>query len=93
MEICECTPWQCCPTYGLDLPTSSTITGVRGAAGGRQPAAPARRCEFRLVYNIILVLILLQLLLLLSPPNLVGGSSGFECPNARQKTTYTGCYC
>ena len=24
-------------SYGLDLPTSSTITGVRGVAGGRQP--------------------------------------------------------
>ena len=40
MEIASCTPWQhFCRTYGLDFPTSPTITGVRGAAGGRQPAA------------------------------------------------------
>ena len=27
--------WQYCRIYGLDLPISSTITGMRGAAGGR----------------------------------------------------------
>ena len=37
MEISSCTPWQYCRTYGLDVPTSST--GMRRAAGGRQPAA------------------------------------------------------
>ena len=39
------TPWQytavyvLCRIHGLDLPTSSTTTDMRGAAGGRQPAA------------------------------------------------------
>ena len=40
-----CTPWQCCRTYGLDFPTSSIITGMRGAAGGRQPAAAKPACN------------------------------------------------
>ena len=38
MEISSCTPWQYCRTYGLGFPTSSTIAGVRGAAGERQLA-------------------------------------------------------
>ena len=42
-EICQCTPWQCCLTYGLDFPASSTIPGVRGAVGGRQPVAAKPR--------------------------------------------------
>lgn len=33
-----------CRIYGLDLPTSSTITGMRGAAGGCQPAAANPSC-------------------------------------------------
>ena len=33
----SCIPWQYCRTYGLNLSKSST--GVRGAAGKRQPAA------------------------------------------------------
>ena len=37
----ECTPWQSCRTNSLELHTRtpSDITGRRGAAGGRQPAA------------------------------------------------------
>ena len=32
-------------TSGLDFPTSLTIPGVRGAAGGRQPAASKPPCS------------------------------------------------
>ena len=40
MDISSCIPWQYSRTHGLDFPASSTIiTGVRGAAGGCQPAA------------------------------------------------------
>ena len=42
MELFYCTPWQYSyygRIYGLDLPASSTITDMRGAAGGRQLAA------------------------------------------------------
>ena len=39
MENSSGIPWQYCRTYGLDFPTSSTITGMRGAAGGHQTAA------------------------------------------------------
>ena len=39
MEISECTPWQYCRIHGLDLLTSSIVTGMREGAGGRQPAA------------------------------------------------------
>ena len=42
--------WQYRRFYGLDLPTSSTITGMRGAAGGRQPTAAKPHCT---VTNII----------------------------------------
>ena len=34
MEISSCTPWLYCRNCGLDVPTSSFITGVRGAASG-----------------------------------------------------------
>ena len=37
-EISSCTPWQYCRIYWLDFPTSSTIAGVRGAAGERHRA-------------------------------------------------------
>ena len=32
-----CTPWQCCRIYALDLPTSSVVTGMRGAKAGASP--------------------------------------------------------
>ena len=41
MDVSECAPWQNCRTCGLDLPTSWTITGVRGAARGH-PLASAK---------------------------------------------------
>ena len=44
----KCTSWQyCCPTYGLDFPTSSTVTDMRGAADGRQPVATDPPCGTR----------------------------------------------
>ena len=46
IETSSCTPWQYCRTYGLDFRTSSTNTGVRGAAGGRQPAAANTPCKY-----------------------------------------------
>ena len=48
MEISECTPWQRCRTYGLDLYAPSTVTGVRGAAGGRQPGPRGEPCLYTL---------------------------------------------
>ena len=39
-----CTPWQYYRIYGLDLPTSST-TGMREAADGRQSAAANPPCS------------------------------------------------
>ena len=46
IEISSCTSWQYCRTYygRLDFPTSPTITGVRGAADGRQPVAAKPLC-------------------------------------------------
>lgn len=44
MEISQRTSWQYCRTYGLDAPTSSTIAGMRRAAGDRQPATATPRC-------------------------------------------------
>ena len=47
----SCTPWQYCRIYDPDLPKSSTIKGMREAAGGRQlavansPCLPGRRNE------------------------------------------------
>ena len=35
-----------CHTCGLDFATFSAITGVRGAAGGRQPAAARTPCMY-----------------------------------------------
>ena len=31
MGLSQCTPWQYCRIYGLELTTSSTITGTRGS--------------------------------------------------------------
>ena len=39
-----CTPWQYCRTYGLDLPTSSVITGMRGAKAGISPPRRSPPC-------------------------------------------------
>ena len=50
IEISSCTPWQHCRSYGLDVPTSSTITGLRGAAGGRHPAASRPPCKYIYIY-------------------------------------------
>ena len=39
-HVVSCTPWQyCCRVCVLDLPTSSTTTGMREAEGGRRAAA------------------------------------------------------
>ena len=43
-EISYRTPWQCCRTFGLDLPTFSTITTVHGSEVGHQPTAAKRAC-------------------------------------------------
>ena len=43
-EIPYRTPWQCCHTFGLDLPTFSTITTVHGSEVGHQPTAAKRAC-------------------------------------------------
>ena len=46
MNIYWCTLWQYCRTYGFDFPTFSTITGVRGAAGGRHLAVANPPCIY-----------------------------------------------
>lgn len=50
-EISYRTPWQCCRTFGLDLPTFSTITTVHGSEVGHQPTGG----EACLWYHTILV--------------------------------------
>ena len=46
MKSSECAPRQYCRIYGRDLPSSSTVTGMREAAGGRKPAAAKPLCNF-----------------------------------------------
>ena len=51
-RVSGCNSWQFCSivAYGLDLrPTSSAITGMREAAGGRQPAAAKPPCTLHKV--------------------------------------------
>ena len=54
MELSWCAPWLYCRIYSLDLPTSSTITGIRDAARGRQPAAAKRSPLVRVYIDISL---------------------------------------
>ena len=54
MELSWCAPRLYCRIYSLDLPTSSTITGIRDAARGRQPAAAKRSPLVRVYIDISL---------------------------------------
>ena len=44
-----CTPWQCCRIYALDLPTSSVVTGMRGAKAGVSPPREAPLVSIMLI--------------------------------------------
>ena len=44
MGIPSCIPWQYCRTYGLEFPTSPTISGVGGVAGGHHSDASKPPC-------------------------------------------------
>ena len=48
----SCTPWQCRRIYGLDLPTYSVITDMRGAKAGVSPprrSPPCNQITFALI--------------------------------------------